>query len=86
MDFKSLISKIEAIDGKVETPKSPELPKTIKLDEDAEMRVLSGTSTILAESELMEKKLDSVFLKFEFIGIDWIKLCNNFAAPLLCIK
>jgi hypothetical protein len=57
MDFKSLISKIEAIDGKVETPKSPELPKTIKLDEDAEMRVLSGTSTILAESELMEKKL-----------------------------
>jgi hypothetical protein len=57
MDFKSLISKIEAIDGKVETPKSPELPKAIKLDEDAEMRVLSGTSTILAESELMEKKL-----------------------------
>jgi hypothetical protein len=57
MDFKSLISKIEAIDGRVETPKSPELPKAIKLDEDAEMRVLSGTSTILAESALMEKKL-----------------------------
>jgi hypothetical protein len=56
MDFRSLIQKIESVDGAIETPKAPELPKSIKLDEDAEFRVLSGTSTILAESALMEKK------------------------------
>jgi hypothetical protein len=57
MDFKSLISKIDSIETPIETPKAPELPKSVKLDEDSELRVLAGTSTILAEAAIMEKKL-----------------------------
>jgi hypothetical protein len=55
MDFKSLISKIDSIDIPVETPKAPELPKVIKLNEDAELRVLAGTSSILEEAKKMKK-------------------------------
>lgn len=62
MDFKSLISKIESIDGKIETPKAPELPKTVQLNEDAQLRVLAGTSTYIAEAKKKaeEKKEDKV--------------------------
>ena len=51
MDFKSLISKIESIDGKIDTPKSPELPKSVQLNEDAQLRVLSGRTTYVAEAK-----------------------------------
>jgi hypothetical protein len=51
MDFKSLISKIESIDGKINTPKAPELPKSVQLNEDAQLRVLSGRSTYVAEAK-----------------------------------
>ena len=51
MDFKSIISKIESIDGPIVTPKAPELPKSVQLNEDAQMRVLAGTSSILAEAK-----------------------------------
>jgi len=57
MDFKSLISKLDSMEAPPETPRAPELPKKIRLDEDAELRVLAGTSTILAEAAIMEKKL-----------------------------
>jgi hypothetical protein len=45
MDFKSLISKIESIDGKIDTPKAPQLAKSVQLNEDAQLRVLSGRTT-----------------------------------------
>jgi len=51
MDFKSLISKIESIDGKINTPKAPELPKSVQLNEDAQLRVLSGRTTYVAEAK-----------------------------------
>jgi hypothetical protein len=51
MDFKSLINKIDSIDIPVETPKAPELPKAIKLNENAELRVLAGTSSYIAEAK-----------------------------------
>lgn len=57
MDFRSLIQKIESVDGIVETPKSPVLPKTVQLDEDIAMHVLAGTKTLTEAAELMEKKL-----------------------------
>jgi hypothetical protein len=57
MDFKSLINKLDSMEAPPQTPQAPKLPATIKLDEDAELRVLAGTSTILAESQIMEKKL-----------------------------
>ena len=51
MDFKSLISKIESIDGKINTPNAPELPKSVQLNEDAQLRVLSGRTTYVAEAK-----------------------------------
>jgi hypothetical protein len=57
MDFKSLISKLDSMEAPPETPRAPKLPEKVQLDEDAELRVLAGTSTILAEAEIMEKKL-----------------------------
>lgn len=50
MDFRSLIQKIESIDGVVETPKAPVLPKSLQLNEDAQLRVLSGRTTYIAEA------------------------------------
>jgi hypothetical protein len=55
MDFKSLISKISELDDKIKTVAAPELPKSIKLNEDAELRVLAGTSSILEEAKKMKK-------------------------------
>lgn len=62
MDFKSLINKIESIDGKIETVAAPELPKAVQLNEDAELRVLAGTSSYIAEAKKAkeEKKEESV--------------------------
>jgi hypothetical protein len=51
MDFKSLISKIESIDGKIDTPQAPQLPKSVQLNEDAQLRVLSGRTTYVAEAK-----------------------------------
>lgn len=55
MDFKSLITKISSMDDVIETVKAPELPKPVQLNEDAELRILAGTSTILAEAKKKEE-------------------------------
>jgi hypothetical protein len=55
MDFKSLIGKLDSIEAPEKTPKAPTLPKSAQLNEDAQMRVLAGQTTVLAEAELMEK-------------------------------
>ncbi len=62
MDFKSLISKIESIDGKIETPKAPEVQKAVQLNEDAQLRVLAGQSSYIAEAKKKaeEKKEEEV--------------------------
>ena len=52
MDFKSLISKLDSIEAPKETPRAPTLPKVAKLNEDAELRVLAGTSTLLKELDM----------------------------------
>lgn len=49
MDFKSLISKIESIDGRIETPAAPKLAAPILLNEDASLRVLAGVSALAEE-------------------------------------
>jgi hypothetical protein len=63
MDFKSLISKLDGMEAPVATPSAPELPKAVQLNEDAELRVLAGTSTYIAEAkkkaeEKKEEKVD----------------------------
>lgn len=55
MDFKSILNKLDSMEAPPKGIAAPELPKSVKLDESAELRVLAGTSTILAESALMEK-------------------------------
>jgi hypothetical protein len=57
MDFKSLINKLDGIEAPEKTPQAPTLPKSAQLNEQAQMRVLAGQTTVLAESELMEKKM-----------------------------
>ena len=56
MDFKKLISKIESIDGPIDTPKAPSKAEAIRLDEDTELRVLAGV-TALTESVIAEKSV-----------------------------
>ncbi len=43
------------MDDAIETVKAPELPKPVQLNEDAELRVLAGTSTVLAEAKKKEE-------------------------------
>ena len=40
---------------------APELPKAVQLDEDAQLRVLAGQSTILAESALVMEKAKNAY-------------------------
>jgi hypothetical protein len=56
MDFKSLINKISSMDSPIETVAAPVLPKSIQLNEDAQLRVLSGRTTYVAE---VKKKADA---------------------------
>ena len=51
MDFKSLIQKIESLDDAIVTPQAPTLPKSVQLSEGAQLRVLAGQTTILAEAK-----------------------------------
>ena len=51
MDFKSIISKLDSIEAPVAAPAAPELPKAVQLNEDAELRVLAGTSSYIAEAK-----------------------------------
>ena len=61
MDFKSLITKISSMDDKIETIAAPELPKAVQLNEDAQLRVLAGTSTYIAEArKKAEEKKEEV--------------------------
>lgn len=55
MDFKSLIGKLDSMEAPPTTVKAPELPKSVQLNEDAQLRVLAGTSSILAEAKKMKE-------------------------------
>jgi hypothetical protein len=58
MDFKSLVAKISTLNDPVHNVAAPELPKSVQLDERAQMRVLAGQTTILAESAKMKEAFD----------------------------
>ena len=55
MDLKKLISKLDSIEAPQATPAAPTLPQPVQLNEDAQLRVLAGTSSILAEAKKMKK-------------------------------
>lgn len=61
MDFKSLLSKLDSMDAPAATPSAPKLPAAVQLNEDAQLRVLSGRSTYVSEAKKKaddEKKKD----------------------------
>ena len=51
MDFKSIISKLDSMETPPKTPAAPELPKAVQLNEDAQLRVLAGTTSYIAEAK-----------------------------------
>jgi hypothetical protein len=51
MDFKSIISKLDSMEAPVVTPSAPKLPVAVQLNEDAQLRVLSGRTTYVAEAK-----------------------------------
>lgn len=55
MDFKSLISKLDSMEAPPKTPAAPELPKSIQLNEDAQMRVLAGQTSVLEEAKKLKE-------------------------------
>lgn len=63
MDFKSLINKISSLDDQVSAVAAPTLPQSVQLNEDAQLRVLAGQSSYVAEAkkkaeEKKEEKVD----------------------------
>jgi hypothetical protein len=51
MDFKSLINKISSLNDEVKTVAAPTIEPAVQLNEDAQLRVLSGRSTYVAEAK-----------------------------------
>ena len=51
MDFKSLISKLDSMDAPPKTPAAPTIDKAVQLNEDAQLRVLAGQTTYVAEAK-----------------------------------
>lgn len=65
MDFKSLISKLDSMEAPPQTPAAPVLAKAVQLNEDAQLRVLSGRTSYVEEAKKKkeedlkkEKKVD----------------------------
>jgi hypothetical protein len=65
MDFKSLLSKLDSMEAPASTPAAPTIAKAVQLNEDAQLRVLAGQTTYVAEAKKKkdeekkeEKKVD----------------------------
>jgi hypothetical protein len=51
MDFKSIISKLDSMEAPPQTPAAPKLDKAVQLNEDAQLRVLSGRTSYIQEAK-----------------------------------
>ena len=51
MDFKKILNTIDSVQTRPETPAAPVLPTAVQLNEDAQLRVLSGRTTYIAEAK-----------------------------------
>ena len=58
MDFKKLIGKLDSMEAPVVTPSAPQLPVAVQLNEDAQLRVLSGRTTYVAEAKKKKEEDD----------------------------
>jgi hypothetical protein len=62
MDFKAILSKLDGMEAPPTTPAAPVLDKAVQLNEDAQLRVLAGQTTYVAEAK---KKKDEEDVKEE---------------------
>ena len=75
MDFKSLLSKLDSMEAPASTPAAPKLDQAVQLNEDAQLRVLAGQTTYVAEAkkkkeeEKKEEKVDEAAEKLSLIHI-----------------
>jgi hypothetical protein len=51
MDFKSIISKLDSMEAPPQTPAAPTIAKAVQLNEDAQLRVLSGRTSYIEEAK-----------------------------------
>ena len=51
MDFKAILSKLDGMEAPPTTPAAPVLDKAVQLNEDAQLRVLAGQTTYVAEAK-----------------------------------
>jgi hypothetical protein len=51
MDFKSIIGKLDSMETPLQTPAAPILEKAVQLNEDAQLRVLSGRTSYIEEAK-----------------------------------
>ena len=58
MDFKAILSKLDGMEAPPTTPAAPVLDKAVQLNEDAQLRVLAGQTTYVAEAK--KKKEEDV--------------------------
>jgi hypothetical protein len=56
MDFKAILSKLDGMEAKPTTPAAPVLDKAVQLNEDAQLRVLSGRTTYVAEAKVKKEE------------------------------
>jgi hypothetical protein len=56
MDFKAILSKLDGMEAKPTTPAAPVLDKAVQLNEDAQLRVLSGRTTYVAEAKMKKEE------------------------------
>jgi hypothetical protein len=51
MDFKKLLNKLDSMDAPKATPAAPQIAPAVQLNEDAQLRVLSGRTTYVSEAK-----------------------------------
>lgn len=51
MDFKSILNKLDSMEARAVTPAAPTIPATVQLNEDAQLRVLAGQTSFVAEAK-----------------------------------
>jgi hypothetical protein len=51
MDFKKLLNKLDSMDAPKAMPAAPQITPAVQLNEDAQLRVLSGRTTYVAEAK-----------------------------------
>jgi len=56
MDFKAILSKLDGMEAPPTTPAAPVLDKAVQLNEEAQLRVLSGRTTYVAEAKMKKEE------------------------------